>query len=122
MGAAAPNPRTCRVLTHRDGLLILSLSPQGARREAPLGVLPPEFRQTGSATSHPRPPGSPQSASLFPGKGIFGPEKSGSGKPNRMSFPQRRTLMKSVRRGGLVGLEPLSLKSGCSFESDQLPG
>src|SRR4030081_3934686 len=55
-------------------------------------------------------------------KGNSGPEKSGSGKPNRMSFPQRRTLMKSVRRGGLVGLEPLSLKSGCSFESDQLPG
>src|SRR5882757_11026935 len=96
MGATTPNTRTCHLLTHRDGLLVLSFIPlSSARREAPLGVLPQEFCQTGSATSHPRPPGSPQSGSLFPGKGIFGPEKSGSGKPNRMSFPQRRTLMKS---------------------------
>ena len=93
-----------------QGMWSVFIPLSSARREAPLGVLPQEFRQTGSATSHPRPPGSPQSGFSFPGKGIFGPEKSGSGKPNRMSFPQRRTLMKSVRRGGLVGLEPLSLK------------
>src|SRR5712671_7391657 len=96
MGAATPNPRTCRVLTHRDGLLILSFIPlSSARREAPLGVLPQEFRQTGSATSHPRPAGSPQSGFSISRKGNFGPEKSGSGRPNRMSFPQRRALMKS---------------------------
>src|SRR5712675_1861899 len=58
MGATTPNPRTCHLLTHRDGLLVLSFIPlSSARREAPLGVLPQEFRQTGSATSHPRPPG-----------------------------------------------------------------
>jgi len=71
-----PNIRTCYLLTPRDGLLILSFIPlkralsSSARWVSAIGF-------------------------SISRKGLFGPEKSGSGKPNRMSFPQRRTLMKS---------------------------
>src|SRR6267154_697804 len=45
MGAATPNPRTCHLLTHRDGLLILSFIPSrrapGSATRRPAAGIPP---------------------------------------------------------------------------------
>ena len=62
----------------------------------------------------------PQPRSLFPGNQILRPEKEGA-KMAMSITPVGRDLDR-VRRGGMVGPEPLSSKIGCSFESDQLPG
>src|SRR6266436_3282922 len=91
MGAAAPNPRTCRILTP-SGLL-------KAPREAPPGV----WRTAHALLTCPAKQGQQHlilrarvSATGFSvsGKGQFpAREKSENGVPNRMPFPQRRTLM-----------------------------
>src|SRR6266550_6520194 len=111
MGAATPNPRTCRVLTHRDGLLILSFIPlSSARREAPLGVLPQEFRQTARQHLILGPLGLRNRVLYFQEREFSGQRKAEVASPIECRFR---------RDGRLVGPEPLSLKSGCSFETDQ---
>jgi hypothetical protein len=115
MGAATPNPWTCHLLTHRDCILSAS---QEARREAPLGALPHD-----TATSHPRPPGSPQSGFLCFREMEFSSQRKAEiaspidCEPNRMSFPQRRTLMK-VKSDVVRWSDPnrFPQRSACSFE------
>src|SRR5260370_3956694 len=71
-GGGNPKPSDLPPITPSGRPVDSHLPPsQGARGEAPLGVPPQEFRQTGSATSHPRPPGSPQSGFSISRKGNF---------------------------------------------------
>src|SRR5260370_31587 len=76
MGGATPNPRTCHLLPHRDGLLILIYPPLKARAGNRHSA---SCRKNSAKRARQHlilgPLGLRNPASLFPGKGIFGPRR-----------------------------------------------